>query len=1176
MKSLLPWFCLVAAAGSQSLYAVNGIGQPEEGMIDYRQGEYFQAAQHLMKLNQGQLDQHTNSLINYYLGRMSLYGYGMLKNNDFALRYLTKAGDQGLLVAQQWLARYYLKMNKPDLALNWFKKSAAQADYQAQMYSAAAYLFGYGVQKNPDAARRYYIDAARSGNALAQYTLAMEFLSSRDSGNRKLGVIWLNKAADQGYIQAEYKLGELYAAGTGVTRDLVKAQKLLNHAAEQGCLPAQVALGQFFADSKNPLYDPKLALSWMNKAANAHETEAQLALAGFYKEGKLVAPDEKLAQLWQKKANAGIAFKSIHPDKPENLMAAWLSQDKSQDFSNTIFALGGIYSAWNNKTALKENNYNPSPKLHRITRQELYQPQFVMASPQDIPINEYFDFLASTLSSQEAGAWNFPLYPIDEQVQALLDSQSYVLEPAPWQSPVDSGRTYPVNAEESVNYLDDLTVGWQKKANFQQTLTYLYYRAILGDADAQFKLGQLYEYGIVVAKNIEQSIIYYELAALQQDVRAEYNLGVIYLEGKTDPINYQKGIDWMMDAAFKGNAYAQYAMANIYEHGLNDSQGVSVIAQNHQQAVAMLYLASANHYDQAQYRLAQYLTRENNGVLSVAARNNRTELVHRLYQEAAKSGVADAILPAAFYEAMNNDPAKQKIAFATAEKQARAGNSLAALLVGIMYERGLGVSASQADSLYWYQQAPLNPVSEFILGTYYISGNGVSRDPEKGRSFLQQSANAGFSYANYNLAIVNKDQGLPFLAELDSARKLGNSTAGLLLADYYLLQANDPDKMQQARDIYQHFSDKGDRNAQVKLAFLYERGLGGPSNAELALNWYTLSAKQGQVIAQYLLGSMYQLGKVGSVPDYTEAKKWYSLSQKSYNPAAVALGFVFDTVDDNYGQAWDNYKIAANRGDAIGQYNLGLIYELGKGQPVDQFKAESLYQSAAEQGYSPAMTQLGGLYFKGINGQPDEQKALAWYKKAAELGNREANYQLGLLSETGVGMTLDFAKAVNFYQRAADLGDEKAILALARMYQYGLGVSKDLTHAAELYQSLATENNAYAQYQLAMFYYDGSLGQRQPDEGKRLLILASGNGSNQANTRLLWMSAQQKQGFSFIEPVAINPVPLVEGRAADLMYLDALSEWNRGDELSSRTILNRLVNQFPHYAPAQWVVENLS
>ena len=1171
MKSLLPWFYVVAAAGSQVVNAAQG--PLEDGIFDYRQGEYFQAAQNLIKFNQAQIDKQSNPVINYYLGRMRLYGYGMLKNNELALRYLTKAAEQGSLAAQQWLGKYYLQINKPDLALNWFKKAATQGDYNSQMYTAAAYLFGYGAGKNPDAARRYYIDAARTGSPLAQYTLALEFLDGRDKSNRKLGVIWLNKAAEQGYSKALEKLGELYAVGTTVPRDVSRATLLLNKAAENGSVAAQVALGNLYADEKGGAYNPKLALSWMQKAANSGNIQGQLALADFYKQGKVVPTDEKLAEKWQEKAKAALANVLKYPEEPAKTVAMWLTEDKSDALSKTVYGLGGIYSAWHNEAALQENNYNASPKMHRISRQELYKPQFVIASPKEIPINDYFDFLAPTFSGNQAGSWFFPLYPIDNQMQALVDSQSYVLEPAPWVSVIDEGRTYPVLAEEPKNYFDEMTLGWKLKANFQQVLTYLYYRAILGDADAQYKLGQLYEYGLVVAKNIEQSIIYYELAALQQDVRAEYNLGVLYLEGKTTPINYQKGVDWMMDAAFKGNAYAQYALGNIYEHGLTNPEGVVVVAPNHQQALAMLYLSAANHYDRAQYQLAESLTKENNGILSVGARQNRTKLVNRLYQNAAKSGVVDAILPAAFYEALDSDKTKQKQAFAVASEQARTGNSLAALLLGILYERGIGVAASQDDAVYWYQQAALNPVSEYILGTYALSGEGVSEDTEKGKALLQHSADAGFSYANYNLAMVKKGLGEPFLPELDKARLAGNSKAGLLLADYYLLQANDPDKMQQARDIYQHFADKGDRNAQVKLAYLYERGLGGQSDLAMAANWYSLAAHQGQPLAQYLLGLMYQVGRIGPAPDYSVAKQWYAAAKSTYAPAAVALGFVFDTVDDNYQEALNNYQLAASRGDAIGQYNLGLIYEEGKGLSVDLSKAESLYQQASEKGYSPAMTQLAGLYFKGINGQRDEEKALYWYKKSAALGNREANYQLGLFSETGVAMALDFPSAVKFYQQAADLGDEKATLALARMYQYGLGVKKDLVHAAELYRVLAQNNNAYAQYQLAVFYFDGSLGQRMPDESKRWLSLASTNGCVQANNRLLWMSAQLEPRLSFIEPVIITNIPQVAGQSADLMYLNALNEWNRGDELSSRIILNRLVHEFPQYMPAKWVTE---
>ncbi len=52
------------------------------------------------------------------------------------------------------------------------------------------------------------------------------------------------------------------------------------------------------------------------------------------------------------------------------------------------------------------------------------------------------------------------------------------------------------------------------------------------------------------------------------------------------------------------------------------------------------------------------------------------------------------------------------------------------------------------------------------------------------------------------------------------------------------------------------------------------------------------------------------------------------------------------------------------------------------------------------------------------------------------------------------------------------------------------------------------------------------------------------------------------------EPVLAQPV--------DLMYLDALNEWNRGDERSSRIILDRIMTQFPHYIPAKRAYEQLN
>jgi enhanced entry protein EnhC len=1037
---LLPWFCLVTAANVNPVFADNGLDA-------YRQGHYIQAAEQLA--TEGNKD----AVVDYYMARMRLYGYGQLRNNVTALHSFQASAEKGFLPAQRTMAMYALVAeNNPERALNWFKRAADSNDLQAQMYCAAAYTFGVGTKKNPDLARRYYIAAAKNGDSTAQYALAESFLEARQPASKKLGLIWLTKAAEQKNPMAQLKLGEMYANGTLMPADPIKAKELIGLAVAQGYLPAiftmgelahkqnnlpeakewytkasmahyvpaELALAQLYLQDKSAFYNPNLGFLWMLKAAQNGAKEAQLALVKMYKDGLGVEANETLAKEWQQKATAEV---KDTPATARVKAAQWLSMGKYDTFAASGYLMRGIFSDWYNSDALKENNYNQAPQMEIVTRDTLYKPNFVMTNPNEIPVSDYYDALASIVGGSQKNDMAFPRYALDKQY-------------------VDASQQN--NAPAAINGSQNNIPPVNTKATFD----YLQSRATLGDPGAQFVLGQMYQDGIGVTKSIPEAIKYYELASAQQDLRAEYNLGMIYLEGNGVPVDFPKAINILRDAAFKGSDYAQYVLARTEEFGYRNAAGEVLAEPDPEQAIAMYDLAAVDDFGPAQYRLAEMLVRQPQGNVTVAAKQERNQMLKELYEGAFASGVAQAALPLAYFYAMDTDKAKQTRAFEIAKKEADAGKPGAALLVGLMYDRGIGVTADQSQAINWYEKSPSNPMTAFILGTYYSQGHGVSKNQEKGKTLLQQAADAKFSYADLNLAVMKQQLGEAFLPELD------NSTAGLLLADYYLSRANDVQQMQQAREIYQHFAEKGDRDGQVKLGFMLEQGLGGVADLANAEKWYSAAAEQGQVVAQYLLGHLYQLGRIGNQPDYALAKKWYSSAQSNYAPAAVALGFVNDTVDDDYAHAQASYQIAADQRDPIGQFNLGLIYEKGKGRPVDFIKAKELYQKAAEQGHSQAMVQLAGLYFNGLGESRDEDEALTWYQKAAALGDRDALYQLGLLSETGVSLKLDFNQALKYYQQASDKGNAKAKLALARIYQYGLGVPKDNQQAVKYYKLL--------------------------------------------------------------------------------------------------------------------------
>ncbi|HAU0671671.1 enhanced entry protein EnhC [Legionella pneumophila serogroup 1] len=1191
MKSLVPWVCVLVASAGQQVFA-------NDAFNAYRLGNYNEAAEPLI-IKSGQ-----DAVAEYYLGRLYLYGYGQLKNNRVAMRYFTKSAEKGYLPAVLLMAKYSLLHEKnPEEAARWFKQAAAVGDVSAQMFMAAAYLYGVGVKKNTDIARRYYIDAAKNGNPIAQYTLAEYFLESKHAGNKKLGIIWLNKAAENGDPKALTELGRFYVAGQMVAKDTSKGVELLNKAASEQYAPAMLELGKLalmqnqydeaiqwlnkaakqsteatlelahiYLQDKSPAYDPKTGFLLVLKAAQNGSVQAQKELANLYQKGIGVAADEELSKQWTLKA-AENEKKNAEP--PVLAQAAlWLSNDRTDKLEETAYQMNGIFSPWNNPSALRNNSYNQAPKLETISRQDIFKPQFELTQPNNIPISNYYDALISKQVEFQSNQWAYPTYRLNPFVEALERANSPVVQklnlPVPY-----ADANYDDSEVGSFDLMDIWTGDWKRTVNYMSVVNYLYFRAILGNAQTQFEIGQLFQYGIGLMQDDASAIIFYENAAEQKHLGAEYNLGILYLKRGKDENDYQQALNWLTDSAFKGNKRAQYVLARILRQGIVGPDGKEYIKANDEQAMAMLYLSAANDYGPAEYELAEYLARDYNNGLSVDVRKQKIALIRKLYQGAVKNKVAEALLPLAFYNAMDDNRQKQEQAFKVAEEQAETGNENAALLLGMLYDRGIGITADPAKAMYWYQQAGQNPVSQFILGTYITEGKGVAQDKEKGLDLLKQSADSQFSYADFNLAVLKQQSGEDFLPNLIESYKLGNSHAGIVLADYYLSQSSVPEQMNQAKEIYQGLADKGDQYAQLKLAYMLQKGLGAAPDLAGAQHWYTASAEQGNPEAQYLLGQFYQLGETGE-PDYNLAKHWYQKAAKHLSKADVALGFIYETVDDNYAQALKAYENAAAKGDMLGAYNLALMYEYGKGVPVNYSKALSLFKEASEKGAPEAMSQLAGMYFYGLGQPRNEQQALVWYKKAASLGNGNALYALGLLSETGVGVKLDFPDALRYYQDASDKGNEKAMLALARMYHYGLGVEKDHKRSASIYQKLAQKQNAYAQYQLGTYYIEGTAGERLPEKGRELLQQASENGSLQARRVLQRLDAQTQGKVSYVEPVLFNNVPKFDGQSADMIYFDALNEWNHGEEVLSRMILQRLVTQYPNFIPAKRAYEQLN
>jgi TPR repeat protein len=97
-----------------------------------------------------------------------------------------------------------------------------------------------------------------------------------------------------------------------------------------------------------------------------------------------------------------------------------------------------------------------------------------------------------------------------------------------------------------------------------------------------------------------------------------------------------------------------------------------------------------------------------------------------------------------------------------------------------------------------------------------------------------------------------------------------------------------------------------------------------------------------------------------------------------------------DGVEQNYTEAANWYRIAAEKGSSRAQHNLGVMYEEGTGFQKDTSEAAKWYRLAAEQDNPGSQNNLGRLYETGDGVPQDQAVALEWYSKAAAAGDANA------------------------------------------------------------------------------------------------------------------------------------------------------------------------------------------
>ena len=144
---------------------------------------------------------------------------------------------------------------------------------------------------------------AEKGDARAQFKLG-DCYRTGEGVTRDIiqAVDWYRRAAEHGDAGGQNALGVCYLTGTGVVKDAAEALKWLRQATEQGLAKAQCNLGNCYYSGTGVAKDPAEAVPWFRKAADQEYVEAQYNLGVCYQEGQGVTTDPVEAAKWFRRA----------------------------------------------------------------------------------------------------------------------------------------------------------------------------------------------------------------------------------------------------------------------------------------------------------------------------------------------------------------------------------------------------------------------------------------------------------------------------------------------------------------------------------------------------------------------------------------------------------------------------------------------------------------------------------------------------------------------------------------------------------------------------------------------------------------------------------------------------------------------------------------------------------
>lgn len=184
-----------------------------------------------------------------------------------ALCYQTGRGVQRDSIRALNLYNRSIKGGNKEI-LKSLEESAEKGNTFSQVMVAQCYQKGVGVSKDPYIAAKYYEMAAKGGSAEACLELGVLLLNNKQTAD---AAKYFKLGTDRGNLGCTYYYGMLLAEGRGVKKDTTQGIIYIQKAADACFANAQLYLGKAYYDGTAVKKSPETGHSWLLKAARNTE-----------------------------------------------------------------------------------------------------------------------------------------------------------------------------------------------------------------------------------------------------------------------------------------------------------------------------------------------------------------------------------------------------------------------------------------------------------------------------------------------------------------------------------------------------------------------------------------------------------------------------------------------------------------------------------------------------------------------------------------------------------------------------------------------------------------------------------------------------------------------------------------------------------------------------------------